>query len=1074
MSSKSKKLRLLSLFWDYASALSLILFLVLLWNLGKGPIEVNFLRPYIIQALTNETSSYNINISSVNLELTNSIQPLKITAKNISITDTEKLYNITAPKLSLSFSARALLKGLLAPSSISVDSPKIEITTSYNTSKKDNTTTNIQDTPQEANLKKIEFYFQQFEDFLTRFNSSEKLYIESFINEIDIINADIKINEIETKQQLNLIGADISFLRALAEIKLSAVSAVQFQDRTSSIDTNLNYNLFSDKIIYSLNFTDLVLTDLYNILVPIKGDIKAVDIPISGNLKAQINFRDILNDKEHFAEKLGSNIEEVSFSIDGGDGKIGFLGNKDFDYKVSAFKLKGKLYGGLDKIDIKDTTFKFNDKQAMLSLSATGFKDYFLKGNLKDFKLKFGAKIGEFNMDELSLLWPKYIGQKAWKWCKDSLYGGKISNGDFIFSFGFDENTEEFSLLNLTGKADVKDANLHYLDGMPIVKNVYGTALFSNDKIEILVDKGVSDNVILTEGNVLLYDLNKDDNFIKINLKGNSSIPDALKFIDNEPLGFTKEIGISPDLVTGDVDIDLSLGFELKSNLKPNEIKVEVKGLLQQVEYLGLSDGKTFVSDKLDLFVSQNGFELNGIAKYQDIPVTIALNEDFHNKSHKSKIIANITIDDNILKKLGVNADILSAPYFTGSSNITATLTFLNNGKIELFVDGSLKDTDINYAFLGFDKNKGESCYAKAKMIINNNKIEDVPEFSLIKAQFSAKGNIKTNTDGYIKTIDITNIKSPKTFAKAKVDFTYTPKLKLKVTINGDSYDLTDFFDKKKSDTKANLKKKEKSLKDPLEDVMDTDIVIGVNKLWTNDNIPVTNFAGKLELRNGIGVHRINMIGNYGQSKDVKMKLDYEPRGNEYILNVDSNNAGSTLKVLRLYSHMKGGNLKIEAKRDRYKNFRGHAQMRDFSLSDTPIFAKLLSLSSLSGIVDMLTGEGLRFTHFNAPFSYTFSTKDLSTEDARVFGPVLGIKLIGTYNLFDDIIKASGLVIPAYTLNTFIGNIPVVGKILRGSDGSVFATNYNITGTTEKPVITINPLSTLAPNSIKELFSSGE
>jgi uncharacterized protein YhdP len=148
--------------------------------------------------------------------------------------------------------------------------------------------------------------------------------------------------------------------------------------------------------------------------------------------------------------------------------------------------------------------------------------------------------------------------------------------------------------------------------------------------------------------------------------------------------------------------------------------------------------------------------------------------------------------------------------------------------------------------------------------------------------------------------------------------------------------------------------------------------------------------------------------------------------------------------------------------------------MRDFSLSNTPIFAKLLSLSSLSGIVDMLTGEGLRFTHFNAPFSYVFSTKSLSTEDARVLGPVLGLRLNGTYNLFDDIIQASGLIIPAYTLNTFIGNIPVVGKMLAGKDGSVFATNYSITGTTEKPVITINPLSTLAPNSIKELFSSGE
>ena len=1073
MSTKSKKLRFLSLFWDYASALSLILALILFWHLGKGPIEVNFFRPYIIQALTNETSSYEIDISSVNLELTHSVQPIKITAKNVVFKDNEKLYNITAPKLSLSFSARALLKGLLAPSSISIDSPKVEILASYgfNTTEEN---TNTLPTPKEANLKKLEFYFEQFEDFLERFNSSEKLYIESFINEIDITNANVVINEIETKQQFIFTGADISFLRGLTDIKIKAISAIKLQDRVSSIDTSLNYHLFNDEVTYKFNFSDLVLTDLYDALVPIKGDLQAVDIPISGEMTAIIDFNNILKNKEHFADFLGANIKEINFSIDGGDGKIAFLGNKDYDYNVSSFKLNGKLSGGLDKVDIKDALFNFDGKEAKLSLSATGFKDYFLKSNLEDFKVQFKAKLGAFEMDELSMLWPKYIGQKAWEWCKESLYGGEISNGNFIFDFGYDEKTNEFTLLKIYGTADIKDANLHYLEGMPVITNVYGSATFSNDKIAINVDKGVSDNVILTGGDVVLYDLDKDNNFIKIDLKGNSTITDALKLIDNEPLGFTKEMGINPELVSGDVDIDLMLNFELKSNLKPEEIKVSVKGILEHVEYLGLTEGKTFTSDNLTLFVNQNGFELQGIAKYQDIPVTLTLKEDFHNNAHKGKITADITINDEALKKLGIDVDILSAPYFTGSSNLKATITFLNNGKIELFVDGSLKDTDIDYAFLGFDKNKGEPCHAKVKMIINNNKIEDIPEFSVIKAQFKAVGNIKTDSNGLLKSIDITNIKSPKTFAKAKVDYTHSPKAKLKVTINGDSYDLTDFFNKKKNDTKENLKKKEKSLKDPLEDVMDTDIVIGVNKLWTNDTIPVTNFAGKLELRNGIGVHRINMIGNYGHSKDVKMKLDFEPRGSEYLLTVDSNNAGSTLKVLRLYDHMKGGNLKIEAKRDKYKNFRGHAQMRDFSLSDTPVFAKLLSLSSLSGIVDMLTGEGLRFTHLNAPFSYTFSTKDLATEDARMFGPVLGIRLSGTYNLVDDIIIASGMVIPAYNLNTFIGNIPVVGKILAGSDGSVFATNYNITGSTEKPVITINPLSTLAPNSIKELFSSGE
>ncbi len=113
MSTKSRKLRFFSLFWDYASALSLIALLVLLWHLGKGPVKVNFLRPYIIQALTNETADYDLSVGSVNLELVHSVQPVKIIAKDVQFKDKEGEYLVEAPRLSLSFSARALLKGML-------------------------------------------------------------------------------------------------------------------------------------------------------------------------------------------------------------------------------------------------------------------------------------------------------------------------------------------------------------------------------------------------------------------------------------------------------------------------------------------------------------------------------------------------------------------------------------------------------------------------------------------------------------------------------------------------------------------------------------------------------------------------------------------------------------------------------------------------------------------------------------------------------------------------------------------------------------------------------------------------
>ena len=1068
MSTKSKKLRFLSLFIDYASAISLIALLFLFWHLGKGPVEVNFLRPYITQALTNETSSYELSIGAVNLELVHSVQPVRVSASDVKFIDNDGEYVVHAPRLALDFSARALLKGMLAPSSIEIDNPKIDIVAKYGleTSSDEAKDQDIKD----INLKKLEFYFAQFEDFMERFNSPDKMYLESFINEIKISNGTVVIDEVDMNRKVKLVGADFLFERRLTDILLKTESAIEFGNRTAAIDMGLKYNIFNDDVKYTLGFSDLVITDLYDVFVRDKKAVRAVDIPVNGRLTAMIDFAQVLKDKDKFAENLGKNIEEVTFSIDGGKGSIGFGQSEEFDYDVSSFSFNGQLTGELDKVKIEDAVFDFGDKQAKLGLRVEGFKDYFFKGDLDDLKITFNADLGNFNLDELSKLWPKYLGEKAWEWCKEGLYGGEISNGQFVFDFGYDEESKSFGLTRLYGTADVEDANLYYLEGMPVITNLYGRAIFEQDKIIINADKGVSDGVILTGGQVVLYDLNKDDNFIKIDLTGNSTITNALKLIDHDPLNFTREMGVNPDQVAGDVDIGLKLDFELKSNLKPSEIKVGVVGDLSHVEYLGLKSGKTFVADSLKLNVTEKGYELTGVAKYDGIPLDLKISDNFHDDKSNSKVVANVKINNEILKKLGVESELLQAPYFVGETDVNAVLDFLKNGEIDLFVDASLKDVAMDYAFLGFVKNVGQPARAKVRMLIADNKIKDISDFSVIKAQFNAKGNMKMYDDGSLKLIDVTEIKAPKTFAKAKINFGYKPKINLKVTVTGDSYDLTEFFDFRKNDTKEK-KKQKKSLKDPLEDLMDMEIVVGVNKLWTNKDVPISNFAGKLVIKNGIGLHLLSLIGNYGSSNDVKMKLDFAPRGDEYMLTVDSNNAGSTLKVLRLYDNMRGGNLRIEAKRDKYKNIRGHAKMWDFALVNPPVFAKVLSLASFRGIVDMLSGEGLTFSHFNAPFSYTFSTKYLATDGARLVGSVLGATMSGEYNLVDGDISAKGMVIPAYGLNKFIGNIPLVGKVLAGKDGTVFGTNFAISGSVDKPDVSINTLSTLAPNSVKELFS---
>ena len=71
----------------------------------------------------------------------------------------------------------------------------------------------------------------------------------------------------------------------------------------------------------------------------------------------------------------------------------------------------------------------------------------------------------------------------------------------------------------------------------------------------------------------------------------------------------------------------------------------------------------------------------------------------------------------------------------------------------------------------------------------------------------------------------------------------------------------------------------------------------------------------------------------------------------------------------------------------------------------------------------------------------------------------------------------TGTIVPAYALNSLIGQIPLIGEILTGEKGGgVFAANYSLRGPLYDPDPSVNPISALAPGFLRKFFElfSGE
>jgi hypothetical protein len=130
-----------------------------------------------------------------------------------------------------------------------------------------------------------------------------------------------------------------------------------------------------------------------------------------------------------------------------------------------------------------------------------------------------------------------------------------------------------------------------------------------------------------------------------------------------------------------------------------------------------------------------------------------------------------------------------------------------------------------------------------------------------------------------------------------------------------------------------------------------------------------------------------------------------------------------------------------------------------------PALTKILSLASLQGIADLLSGEGIRFSEFEMNFD---NKADLMTiNEIYAIGPAISILMEG-YVEKDNIVSLRGTLVPATTINKTIGSIPLIGNILVGQKvgEGVFGVSFKIKGPPKDLETTVNPIKTLTPRFI--------
>jgi len=113
-----------------------------------------------------------------------------------------------------------------------------------------------------------------------------------------------------------------------------------------------------------------------------------------------------------------------------------------------------------------------------------------------------------------------------------------------------------------------------------------------------------------------------------------------------------------------------------------------------------------------------------------------------------------------------------------------------------------------------------------------------------------------------------------------------------------------------------------------------------------------------------------------------------------------------------------------------------------------------------------------RFSKARVDFTRTAGRLDF--KDAAVFGSQVGFTLGGYIDQARDRVDISGTFVPAYGLNNAFAQVPLFGPLLGGGQyEGLFAVNFRVAGPVANPVLTVNPLSAVAPGFLRKLFGAG-
>jgi hypothetical protein len=687
-----------------------------------------------------------------------------------------------------------------------------------------------------------------------------------------------------------------------------------------------------------------------------------------------------------------------------------------------------------------------------IGIAGTGSIDYSAEP-----RLTLGFAGTPMSASALKRMWPTLIVPEVREWVIERVERGSLQR----IEVGVNSPVRNLSRRGppipddgLAVNIVASGVTLHPVDELPSVRDADLKAHVTGRTATVTIGQAVSDTPAGRKLNITDFVFEVPDMAPKpaparVKFRIDGPVPAAAEILASDRLSEFSGTLVDPNSSKGTVSALVTLGLPIKRELTKADTTYAITADLGGFAADKLVMNQKLEANALKVIANNGGYQVKGDVKINGQPASLD-----YRKSNEgdADIKLQATLDDASRARLGFDL----GPAVSGALPIK--LTGKVGGDSRMGIEADLTSLKLDNILPGWVKLPGKSSRAVFNVVQKpqSTRLEDIV---IDGGGVSIKGSIEVDQNG-----DLISANFP-TYSPSEGDKTTLKAERgsdgvVKVTMRGEVFDGRGFLRSAISGKEADSKSKTKNID------FDVDLKLGAVAGYSGEALRAVDC--KISRRSGV-IKSFALSGKLGRDTPLTGDMRGRAQGHEVVY-LETNDAGAFFRFTDFYAKMVGGQLQLAMDPPTVEPSarEGLINVSDFSVKGEA------ALDRLAAGGPQGAPNGVSFSRLRAEF--TRQNGQLAIREGVLKGPMIGGTIEGSIDPANQV-RMSGTFVPMYGLNNMFGQIPVLGLFLGGgSNEGLFGVTYEVVGTTDKPVLRVNPISAILPGVSRKImdFNTGK